>query len=569
VKQWRQIPTDDAAATTLQADLNIDLLLCQLLAQRGIRTYDAAKAFFRPDLKALHDPFLMRDMNVAVERLDEALRNNERILLYGDYDVDGTTSVALMYDFLSRFYRNLDYYLPDRDREGYGVSLEGVAYAQRTGCKLVVAMDCGIKAHKAIAAAQEAGIDFIVCDHHLPEGDLPPAVANLDPKRPDCPYPFKELSGCGIAFKLAQALAMRNNLPIEELEWLLDFVAVSIACDVVPIDGENRILAYYGLQKINREPHLGLWALIKCINRPLPLDVVDLVFGLGPLINAAGRLGDAREAVRLLLSADRESALNAANALETRNLQRRAVDHATTEVALSRVQPNDNRKSIVLFDPEWHKGIIGITASRMVERFHRPVVILTESDGKAVGSARSVPGLDLYSALLRCESLFSSFGGHAHAAGLQMPVENVPLFEQQFEAIVREQIRPYCEKPTEEVHAEVELEQITPAFWRILKQFAPFGPENRNPVFLARNVVAAQHKVLDNNHVRLSLRHTNGTLEQPAIAFNLADIFVTLNEQPFDVLFSLRADTWKGKTTLTLYIKDMRLVDEAPLEWIE
>lgn len=560
--RWHLLPIDDSRAAHLQSVLGIDPLLCQLLAQRGVGTLEEAKAFFRPDLNALHDPFVMRDMDVAVTRLDEALRHNERILLYGDYDVDGTTSVALMYDFLSRFYRNLDYYLPDRDREGYGVSLEGVAYAQRTGCKLVIAMDCGIKAHRAIAAAREIGIDFIVCDHHMPEGDLPVAVANLDPKRPDCPYPYKELSGCGIAFKLAQALSLRNNMPVEELEYLLDFVAVSIACDIVPMTGENRILAYYGIQKLNREPHMGLGALIKCINRPLPLDVIDLVFGLGPLINAAGRVGDARDAVRLLLSADQQGAADAAAALQTRNHQRREVDYATTEAAGRRVEAvsaDTERKSIVLFDPAWHKGVIGITASRMAERFHRPAVILTQSDGIAVGSARSVPGLDLYDALRQCEHLFLSFGGHAHAAGMQMPLENIPIFEEQFESIVRENITPDCEAPIQDVSAIISLDQITPSFWRVLKQFAPFGPENRNPVFLAKRVMAVQYRLLDNNHVRLFLRQQDGTICHPAIGFGLGAVFSALPEgQPIDVLFNLRADTWKGKTNLTLYLKDLR-----------
>ncbi|MCB0544922.1 MAG: single-stranded-DNA-specific exonuclease RecJ, partial [Saprospiraceae bacterium] len=403
--RWQLIPTDEEAARQLQEALGIAPLFCRLLVQRDIRTYDEARRFFRPDIDDLHDPFLMKDMDLAVERLDRALQSGERILLYGDYDVDGTTSVSLMYAFLSAFYRNLDYYLPDREKEGYGVSLASVEYARTSGATLVIAMDCGIKAHEAVSQAQEYGIDFIICDHHLPEGDLPGAVANLDPKREDCPYPYKELSGCGIAFKLAQALAMHNNTPREEINDLLDLVATSIACDIVPMSGENRILAFHGLKRLNRSPRIGLRALIEAIKRPPPLEVKDLVFGLGPLINAAGRLGDARDAVRLLLSADRHSAEDSAARLIQRNHKRREVDYAMAGEAKQRFteMPDwEQRKSIVLYSPDWHKGIIGIAASRMTESFHRPSVILTCSNDRAVGSARSVPGFDLYEALREC-----------------------------------------------------------------------------------------------------------------------------------------------------------------------
>lgn len=560
--RWQLLPNDETAVQALHQHLQIDLPFCRLLLQRGIGTKDAARQFFKPSLDDLHDPFLMQDMQLAVERLHSAILRNEKILLYGDYDVDGTTSVALMYAFLSGFYQNLDYYLPDRDKEGYGVSLAGVEYARENNCALVIAIDCGIKAHQAVALAKSYGIDFIVCDHHVPEGGLPDSIANLDPKREDCPYPYKELSGCGIAFKLAQALALHNNTPAEELEHLLDLVAVSIACDIVPITGENRILAYHGLRHINQSPRTGLWALISRINRPAPLNITDMVFGLGPIINAAGRLGDARDAVRLMLSADRHSALDHAGALVHRNRQRREVDYATTDEARARFEqiPDwQSRKSIVLFDPDWHKGIIGIAASRMTEAYHRPSVILTKSNDRAVGSARSVRGFDLYWALQQCEDLFFSFGGHAFAAGMQMPVENVPAFTERFEDLVRNNLPVEGEDPLIEISDKLYLDDITPVFWRMLQRFEPFGPHNRSPVFWATNVVdTGKSKVLDNNHVRVSLRQTDGKKVFGGIGFGLGDTFNALKNKPFDIAFTLKEETWRGETTLGLQVKDIK-----------
>lgn len=560
--RWQIIPTDEKAEQALHAALGIDPLFCRLLVQRGIKTFEEARTFFRPSLDDLHNPFLMKDMDLAVERLDKALKGDERILLYGDYDVDGTTSVALMFAFLSGFYRNLDYYLPDREKEGYGVSLRSVEYARETGATLVIAIDCGIKAHEAVALAKNYGIDFIVCDHHLPEGGLPGAVANLDPKRADCPYPYKELSGCGIAFKLAQALALHNNTPQEEIDDLLDLVAVSIACDIVPITGENRILTHFGLHRLNHSPRVGLWALMSRINRPFPLDVSDLVFGLGPLINAAGRLGDARDAVRLLLSADRNSAVDCAGTLVKRNRERREVDYAMADQARQRFtdQPGwETRKSIVLYSPEWHKGIIGISASRMTEAFHKPSVILTHSNDRAVGSARSVPGFDLYAALQQCEDLFYSYGGHAHAAGMQMPVENVEAFAERFESIACEQISPENTSPLLDVCARIRLEDITPAFRRLLRQFEPFGPHNRNPVFWAEGVVdTGQSRPLSNNHIRLSIRHADGRKVMTGIGFGLAEAFEKVKNGAFDIAFNLREEQWRGESMLSLQAKDFR-----------
>ncbi|MCW5923238.1 MAG: single-stranded-DNA-specific exonuclease RecJ [Saprospiraceae bacterium] len=565
--RWQLTPTDEHRAQSLQEALGIAPIFCRLLVQRGITSYEDARAFFRPSLSDLHNPFLMKDMDAAVHRLSEAFRRNERILLYGDYDVDGTTSVALMYAFLSNFYQNLDYYLPDREKEGYGVSLASVEYARETGATLVVAMDCGIKAHEAIRRAKGYGIDYIICDHHLPEGGLPEAVANLDPKRDDCPYPFKELSGCGISFKLAQALAMHHNTPSEELDDLLDLVAVSTACDIVPMVGENRTLARFGLQRLNRSPRTGLWALIQRINRSLPLTVADVVFGLGPLINSAGRLGDARDAVRLLLAAERNSALNHAGTLVHRNKERREVDYAMADQARRRFTETpdwEQKRSIVLFDPSWHKGIIGIAASRMTETFHRPSVILTQSNGRAVGSARSVPGFDLYAALQDCEDLFFSFGGHAHAAGMQMPIENVDAFALRFESIAHQKITSDNEHPVIEICAKIRLDDLSAKFWNTLKQFEPFGPHNRNPVFWAENVMdTGQSCLLKNNHVRLSLRHSDGNTVFKGVGFGLGDKFMEVKGRPFDVAFNLRAEHWRGETTLSLQAKDFRPTELA------
>ncbi len=559
---WHLLPVEEPALQHLHEALGIDPLFCRLLLQRGITTYEEARHFFRPSLDDLHNPYDMCDMQAAVERLDLAMQRNERILLYGDYDVDGTTSVALMYSFLSGFYTHLDYYLPDRQKEGYGVSLAGVEYARETGCSLVIAMDCGIKAHVAVTLAKSYGIDFIICDHHLPEGGLPDAVATLDPKRSDCTYPYGELSGCGLAFKLAQAFAMHHNMPVEELDELLDLVAVSIACDIVPITGENRTLAYYGLKRLNHSPRLGLWALLNRVNRPFPLTITDVVFGLGPLINAAGRLGDARDAVRLLLSTERHAAMDSAGRLMQRNRERRTIDQHMAEEAERRFRALPDwelRKSIVLFDAGWHKGVIGISASRLVETFHRPSIVLMQSGDRAVGSARSVRGFDLYAALQQCEDLFYTYGGHAYAAGMQMPVDNVPAFTERFEQIVQERLTLEQETPMVDICANVRLDDLTTKFWRTLRQFEPFGPMNRTPVFCAEQVVDTGHsRRLDNNHVRLSLRHLDGQAIFSGIGFGIGDVFEQVRGRPFDVVFNLREEQWRGERSLTMQARDFR-----------
>jgi len=560
--RWNLIPTDENAAEKLHSETTLPILFCRLLVQRGILTLEDARTFFRHDLNNTHDPFLMKDMDKAVERLDAALTKNERILLYGDYDVDGTTSVALMFAFLSKFQANLDYYLPDRDKEGYGVSIQGVEYARETGCTLIIAMDCGIKGNKPVSLAKSYDIDFIICDHHLPEGELPEAVACLDPKRADCPYPYKELSGCGISYKLAQALALHYNTPTEELNSLLDLVAVSTACDIVPMTGENRILAHFGMQRLNRDPRIGLWAIADSIHRPYPLDIADVVFGIGPMINAAGRLGDAREAVRMLLSSDKNSARENAGKLVQRNKERRKLDLATAEEAQRKFKGMANyedRKSAVLFEPNWHKGIIGIVASRIVEAFHKPTVILTASNGKAVGSARSVAGFDLYGALQQCEDLFTTFGGHAHAAGMQMPLENVALFTERFERVVSQSIAPELEYPQIEVCTKIRFEDITPEFWKRLQQFEPFGPQNRCPIFWAEDVYdTGNSRLLANNHVKLSLRQAGSKVEMNGIGFGLGNAFEAVQGKSFGLIFDLREDQWQGRRSIKIYAKDLR-----------
>ncbi len=563
LNRWVFTATDENAVQQLHAELGIDVLLCRLLVQRGIRTRGEARAFLKPGNET-HDPFAMAGMHAAVERLSAALDAGEKVLLYGDYDVDGTTCVALLYDLLAPHVPRLDYYLPDRDKEGYGLSRAGVEYARETGASLMVVMDCGIKAHETIALANSYGIDVIVADHHLPEGGLPPACAVLNPKRDDCTYPYKDLSGCGIAFKLAQALAKHRQWPESTANDLLDFVALSTACDIVPMTGENRILTKLGLERINRNTRTGLWAMVRQLNRSLPLEVNDLVFGLGPLINAAGRLGDAREAVRLLLATHKHAALDQAARLAHRNRERRTVDFAMTGEAqrLFTAQPGWNeRHSIVLFDPEWHKGVIGIAASRMVDVYHRPSVILTQSDGRAVGSARSVPGFDLYEALQACDDLFYSFGGHAHAAGMQMPVENVPVFAQRFEQLAERQLHGASRVPVLDVSAEIRLENINAAFWNILKRFGPFGPQNRQPVFVARGVSdTGESRQLANNHVRFSVCQADGPVFT-GIGFGLGEAFERVRLRPFDMAFYLREEYWKGESKLRLMVKDVSTPD--------
>ncbi len=555
---WLPITTDETQVEALCNALGIHPVLCRLLVQRGVETYDQAKAFFRPSLADLHDPLLMKDMEVAVDRLQQAIAEGENILLYGDYDVDGATSVAMMYSFLSPIHTHIDYYIPDRYREGYGLSMEGIEYAREHGTALIIAMDCGITAVEQARRAKSYGIDLIICDHHLPGDTLPDAIAVLDPKRKDCSYPYKELSGCGVAFKLVQAYASQYGLDAETWESLLDFLVISIAADIVPMTGENRVLAWYGLRRLNRSPRAGLNALIEESRRSRPLHISDIVFGLAPMINAAGRLADAGHAVRLMLSGDRFVAAEYARVLEYRNQVRREYDRRTAEEAEALFSPvQDERRSIVLYQPHWHKGIVGIAAARMVERFHRPAILLTRSDNIAVGSARSVQGFNLYEALSLCSDLLINFGGHAHAAGLSLLPENVQAFCDRFEAVVQLSLPEEAMQKVIDIHADIDFADITPSFWKILRQFAPFGPGNRSPVFRTRGVVDTGYsRLLKGEHLKLSLRQGDKVFS--GIAFFQGHAFEQISSRrPFDICYTIEESQWDDKTALELNVRDI------------
>lgn len=547
-------------------ELNINHVLANLLVQRNITTYDQAKAYFRPSYDDLHDPFLMSDMEKAVDRLENAIRNKEKILIYGDYDVDGTTSVALTYSFLKKIYNNIDYYIPDRYTEGYGVSYKGIDYAAEHQVSLIIALDCGIKAVEKVDYAKKKEVDFIICDHHTPGKTLPTAVAVLDPKRSDCKYPFKELSGCGVGFKLLQAYSMRNYISFDELIKYIDLLAVSIASDIVPITGENRVLTYYGLKKLEENPCTGLRA-IKFISgiEDKPLTVEDIVFKIGPRINAAGRMESGKQAVDLLISTNPEEAMLLCEKVNAHNQTRRNIDKNITEEAFKELNQVSlqYKYSTVLFNPNWHKGVVGIVASRLIETFYRPTIILTESNGFATGSARSVDGFDLYEAINECADLLESFGGHMYAAGLTLKRENVQKLRERFEQVVHDKITPEQLVPQIEIDTELNFSEITPKFYRILKQFEPFGPGNMNPVFFAENVAdnGQGRKVgAGGDHLKLNLIQEDNPFEDiPAIAFNQGKKFDKIaGGNTFDIAYSLTENHFRGTTNLQLNIKDIK-----------
>jgi len=551
----------------LSAELDIAKPLATLLVQRGVTTFDEARAFFRPDLANLYDPFLMKDMEEAVARIQTALENNEKILIYGDYDVDGTTSVALVYTFLKSFYDALDFYIPDRYHEGYGVSQEGVDYARETGATLIIALDCGIKAIDKVKYAKHHGIDFIICDHHNPGEEIPPAVAVLDPKRTDCSYPDKELSGCGVGFKLIQGFSLKNNIPFDELMPYLDLVAVSIASDIVSVTGENRIRSHYGLIQLNRDPRTGLKAIIELAgiaDKEITID--DVVFKIGPRINAAGRMESGKSAVNLLIAQDKEKAKVIGEKVDNYNSSRRDIDSVITQEALDMIGGDpllQKMKSTVLFNPRWHKGVIGIVASRIIDTWYRPTVILTESNGFATGSARSVFGFDLYQAVESCSDLLENFGGHKYAAGLTMKINNVSEFTERFEKIVQETIDPEQLIPVVEIDTELQLKEINEKFFRILKQFQPFGPENNSPIFLSENVVDNGYgRTVGSNgeHLKLTLiQEENPFKVFPAIAFHQGQEFNKVSKGiPFDICYQLMENEFRGKVNLQIHILDIK-----------
>jgi single-stranded-DNA-specific exonuclease len=551
----------------LSVALNVDMVIANLLAQRGVTNYAEAQAFFRPKLSDLHDPMLMKDMDKAVERLEQAIDNQEKVLIYGDYDVDGTTSVAMMYQFLRSRLKNLDYYIPDRYSEGYGISKSSILYAAEQKISLVIVLDCGIKAVEKIQMAKDLGIDFIICDHHNPGDSIPNAVAVLDPKRLDCPYPYKELSGCGVGFKLLQAFSKRNNIPFSELTELLDLLVVSIASDIVPLTGENRVLAYYGLKKLNTSPSIGLKTIMQFSGlNTEEKSVSDIVFKIGPRLNASGRIEHGKKSVAILTATNEEDSLLLGDEINSYNEIRKTLDRDITQEALDMIKRDPahvTKNSTVIYNRDWHKGVVGIVASRLTEYFYRPTVVLTESNGLATGSARSIRDFDLYEAIGACSDLLESYGGHMYAAGLTMKIENIYEFSRRFEEIVTRQITNQQQIESIDIDAKLYLSDITPKFFRILKQFAPFGPHNMMPVFVTENVLdSGTSRPVGKNreHLKLDLIEPTSTSAQfSGIAFNQSHHFDAITQgMPFDICYSITENEFRGKTSLQLYIRDIR-----------
>ena len=557
------------AAKALAKETGINPVLCKLLLERGITSAAEAKRFFRPQLSELHDPFLMKDMSIAVERLNQAMGKKERILVYGDYDVDGTTAVALVYKFLQQFYSNIDYYIPDRYNEGYGVSVKGVDYAYETGVKLIIVLDCGIKAVEEIAYAKEKGIDFIICDHHVPDDVLPPAVAILNAKRPDATYPYEHLSGCGVGFKFMQAFALNNGIEFNQLTPLLDLVAVSVASDIVPIMGENRVLTYHGLKQLNSNPSVGLKAIIDiCGLSEKEITVGDIVFKIGPRINASGRIQNCKEAVELLIEKDFSSALEKANLINQYNETRKDLDKTMTEEAnhiVDSLEGLADRRTIVIYNEAWHKGVIGIVASRLTEIYYRPAVVLTRTDNLATGSARSVSGFDVYKAIENCRDLLENFGGHTYAAGLSMKVENVEEFTHRFETYVSEHILPEQTSAVIDIDAEIDFRDITPKFHADLKKFNPFGPDNHKPVFCTHNVYDyGTSKVVgrDQEHIKLELVDNKSNNVMNGIAFGQSSQARYIKtKRSFDICYTIEENTHK-RGEVQLQIEDIKPSEE-------
>jgi len=558
---------DKELVERLSDELNISFKIANMLVQRGISTFDEAKDFFRPSLDKLHDPFLMQDMDKAIKRLNKALETNEKILVYGDYDVDGTTSIALVYSFLSQLHKNIDFYVPDRYAEGYGISFKGVDYAAENKITLVIALDCGIKANEKIKYANEKDIDFIICDHHTPGEFIPEAYAVLDPKRKDCEYPYKELSGCGVGFKLLHALTISNELSFETLWSSLDLVAVSIASDIVQITGENRILAHFGLKQLNEAPRMGLKALID--NSGLDtkeIGISDIVFKIGPQINAAGRIESGKSSVKLLIEEDKEFAQQLSVKIKEHNETRKELDRNITEEALSMIKSSSElqqKKSTVLYSEDWHKGVIGIVASRLIENYYKPTIVLTQSKGLATGSARSVDGFDLYAAIDACSDCLDSFGGHKHAAGLTMKIENIEKFTNTFEQFVASTIQKEQLTPKISIDQKIKLSDITPKFYRIMKQFAPFGPGNMSPVFVTEQVQDGGYSRIvgkSAEHVKFDVVDEENT-RKDGIGFFMADLFkIVETGDLFNVCYSVEENEFNGKVSLQLRVRDVQRI---------
>jgi single-stranded-DNA-specific exonuclease len=562
--RWKILEADETKVSELKQSLQISSSLCKILVQRGIDTFEKARNFFRPQLSQLHDPFLMKDMDKAVQRILLAINNNQKILIFGDYDVDGTTSVAIVYRFLKKIYcqENIDFYIPHRYKEGYGVSRQGIDFAKEHGFDLIISLDCGIKSVDLIGYACTLGLDFIVCDHHLPDDKLPPAIAVLNAKRKDCNYPYKELCGCGVGFKLITALSQRLGIDEEEYLCYLDLVVTAIGADIVAITGENRILAYYGLQRLNATPCAGIKSLIELSGAKNKFTVNNVVFIIAPRVNAAGRMDDATKAVKLFIEEDFTKAKEFAEMLHSDNSDRKDADSTITEEALAMIANDETmvrRKSTVLFQSHWHKGVVGIVASRLIEKYYRPTVVLTLGEKIVGGSARSVPGFNLYEAIHACREYLIGYGGHFAAAGMTMHPDNVTAFSNKFEEVVSSTIDPRLLIPELTIDAEITFKNINEKFFKIIKQMEPYGPGNLRPVFITRKIQNTEWtRIVKEQHIRFVLKNENITLT--GIGFNLAEKFSLLGKnKPIDLVYTIDENEWNGQTNLQLKVIDFRL----------
>ena len=564
-KKWTIKKADQQLVEELKASLTIDQKLCTILVNRGISTFEQAKDFFRHNLTKMHDPFLMKGMQTAVDRLVTAISNKEKILVFGDYDVDGTTAVSLVYSFLRTVYDEelLEYYIPDRYNEGYGVSIAGIDYAKANGFALIIALDCGVKAVEKVDYANTLDVDFIICDHHLPGDTIPKAIAVLDPKQTDCPYPYKELTGCGIGFKFMYAYSMQTETDLNISLQYLDLLSVSIASDIVPITGENRLLTHFGVKKLTENPTIGLAALKGVSGITTSANIYKIVFGIGPRINAAGRIKHGKFAVQLLSELDLARAEEMASVINENNTDRKVLDKASTLEAIETIDNSielQQKKSTVLYNPNWHKGIIGIVASRVMEKYYRPTIILTKSNDKVAGSARSVKGFNVHHAIEQCSDVIEQFGGHFYAAGLTLKPENVPAFQAKFEEVVSNSIEDYMLIPEIVIDCEIDFDDINDSFWKILRQMAPFGPQNMRPQFVSKSVYVKNHaRVVGDSHLQLTLHQAGNDKSFKGIAFNQGDKLAQVKSgKQFDIVYNVKENEWQGNVTLQLDIKDIR-----------
>jgi single-stranded-DNA-specific exonuclease len=557
-KNWNILESNNTVVSKLSKALNVSEIVAHLLVLRGITTFEEAKSFFRPEISHLHDPFLMKNMQKAVDRIQTVIANGEKVLVYGDYDVDGTTSVAMMYSFLKKKVKEIEYYIPCRYDEGYGISLKGIDYAKENNFALIIALDCGIRAVNQVDYANEKGIDFIICDHHNPGEKVPKALAILNPKQIDCNYPYKELSGCGVGFKLIQAFSQQNNIDFSEIIEYLDLLTVSIGADIVPMTGENRVFSFYGLQQINKTPRVGLKALMEIANKTKDVTITDVVFGVAPRINAAGRIEHAKKAVEILVETDYAKAKLFADKIEENNTTRKGLDKSITKEGLEMIDVK--KKSTVVHSEHWHKGVVGIVASRLIETHYKPTIVLAEKDGILTGSARSVHDFDLYSAIAKCEHLCEKFGGHKYAAGLSIKKENLPQFIDAFEKAVSESITEDQLTPKINIDKIIDIDAVDDKLYRIIKQFSPFGPKNLSPIFVSKGVIDngyGKQVGEDKTHLRINAKKSKGAIA--GIGFGMGDYFEIIKDnQTFDVCYSIDENEWNGKKSLQLRIRDIK-----------